>query len=105
MGTTGLTPDSHTVRIFLRVRLDGWSDTTVGITFSKDGVDGTSHDGLVTSLDFSFGVVLWFPWIKWYVVSFGTKFCDAVLQLVERSGNVGQFDDVGFGGLCQFSQV
>jgi hypothetical protein len=89
----------------LRVRLDGRSDPPVGVSLSKHGVDGRPHDGPVPLLDVPFGIRSGFDGIERNVVPLGAQFGNAVGELVERGGNVGELDDVAFGRLGELAQI
>mmetsp|Transcript_8440 Transcript_8440/g.17569 ORF Transcript_8440/g.17569 Transcript_8440/m.17569 type:complete len:251 (-) Transcript_8440:102-854(-) len=105
VGTAGLGPEPHAVRVFLCVCLDGRGDTAIGISLSQDRVDGTAHNGLVRLLDFDLALVLWFAGVDWNVVALGTQLGNAILELVEGSRNVGKLNDVGIRSLCHFPEI
>mmetsp|Transcript_7139 Transcript_7139/g.21055 ORF Transcript_7139/g.21055 Transcript_7139/m.21055 type:complete len:349 (+) Transcript_7139:1502-2548(+) len=105
---TCLRPDAKSVRILLRVRLNWLRDPAVRVSFTQDRVDGRSHDSLVLGLNFGLVLRLGLFRIQWHVVALAAQFGNAILQLVQRSGDVRQFDDVGvwrFGQVAQVGQI
>mmetsp|Transcript_3891 Transcript_3891/g.9276 ORF Transcript_3891/g.9276 Transcript_3891/m.9276 type:complete len:205 (-) Transcript_3891:492-1106(-) len=105
VGSAGLGPDAHAVRVFLCVGLDGRGNTAIRVTFSQNGVDGTAHDGLVSFFDFSLGVIGRLTRIKRDIITLGTQFSDAILELIQGSRNVGKLDNVRIRRLGQFPQI
>mmetsp|Transcript_21613 Transcript_21613/g.44446 ORF Transcript_21613/g.44446 Transcript_21613/m.44446 type:complete len:292 (-) Transcript_21613:48-923(-) len=105
VGSTGLGPDAHAVRVFLCVGLDRRGNTAIRVSFSQNGIDGTTHDGLVSFLDFSLGVIGCLTGIQRDIITLGTQFSDAILELIQGSRNVGKLDNVRIRRLGQFPQI
>ena len=105
MRATGLTPESHGMRILLCVGFDGRSDASIGISFAQDGVDGRPRNLLVATLNVAFFVRFGFGGVKGDIVALGAEFGNAILQLINGRRNVGEFDNGTVGLECQFSEM
>ena len=74
------------------------------LTFSQHGVDSRAEHLGVDSLDGLLIGVLGVGRVVGDVVALGLQLSDALQQLGDGSGDVGQLDDVSLGGLGQLSQ-
>lgn len=60
VGLAGTRPGKHSVRVGSSPLLDGISNTSVGITFTEDGVDGRSEDLSVSLGNLLFSIIFRF---------------------------------------------
>ena len=74
------------------------------LTFAQHGVDSGAQDLGVDSLDGLLIGVLGVGRVVRDIVALGLQLSDALQQLGDGGGDVGQLDDVPLGGLGQLSQ-
>ena len=76
----------------------------MSLTLTEDGIDSRSQDLGVDSLDSLLLRVLGVSGVVGHVVSLGLKLGNALEQLGDGGGDVGQLDDVTLGGLGELAQ-
>jgi len=95
----------HLVRVLLGELLHRNGRPAVGVAFAKYGIDRRTESHGEPCLQSLFGLVLGFFGVVRDVVSLFLQLLDRALQLGNGSADVGQLDDVGFGSLCERSEL
>lgn len=85
MGLTGARPGHHIVRVGSGPFLDGTGNTSVGVTFTEDGVDGRSKNLSVGRVDLLFSIGGRLRRVVGDSESFSLKFSNTELELGDRS--------------------
>src|ERR1700733_5369523 len=97
-------PDAHLVWIVAGVLLDGASRAAVGIALTQYWIDDAAEYLAVAGPDLLLGVRRRVVRIIGNVITLALEFLDRGLELRDRSGNVGQLDDVGFGSQRELAE-
>ena len=92
------------VRILLREAFDGIGSAAVGVSFAQNRVDGRTETDGVTCLKLALFIGLRIFRIVGKIVSMFLKFGDTLFELWNRSGDIREFDDIGFRFLHQFAE-
>ena len=79
--------------------LHRWSTATVRVAFPKYRIHGRSQNLGIGCLGGLFLSILWVGGVVGNVVTLGLELCDALQQLRDGGGDVGQLDDVPLRGL------
>lgn len=85
MGLTGARPGHHSVRVGSGPFLDGTGNTSVGVTFTEDGVDSRSKNLSVGRVDLLLSIIGRLRRVVGDSESFSLKFSNAELELGDRS--------------------
>ena len=105
VGTRGLRPLPHAVRVFPRIRLDRLGGAPVRVAFAQYRIDRAAEHLGVARLDLLLLVGLRLARVVGQVVALLAKLLDRGQQLRNRGADVGQLDDVGLGQLGQLAQL
>ena len=92
------------MRVLLSELFYSHSRSSIGITLSKDRINGTSENLRVPGLDLLFSVVFGIGRIVRNLIALGLKFLDSGFKLRDRSADIRKFDDIGFRGLRKIAQ-
>ena len=95
----------HLVRVLLGELLHRNGRSAVGVALTKYGIDRRAENHGEPLLQSLFGLVLGLFGVVGDVVSLFLQLLDRGLQLRNGSADVGQLDDVGFGSLCELSEL
>lgn len=84
VGAAGARPRHHFVRVSSSPFLDGASDTSIRVSFTKDRVNSRSKNLLVSSVSLLLRVILRFRRVIRYTESLSLEFSNAFLKLRNR---------------------
>ncbi len=98
-------PRSHAVGMCPGIVLDRCGRTPIGVPLPQHGVHGAPHQPVVPGANTPVLVGLWIVWKVRKGITLPLQLRDGGLELWARRRDVRQLDDVGLGGLGQFSQL
>jgi hypothetical protein len=98
-------PFAHLVRVLARVILHRRRRAPIGIALAQHRIHRTALDLVVACLDVLFRIVLRLVRVIRQRTTLALQFPDGRLHLRQRGRNVGQLDDVGFGGERQLAEL
>ncbi len=94
----------HGVGILARESFNGRRCSAVGISFTKNGIDGAAQYRTVALFNLHFFFIFRFIRILRHIVALVTQFFDGLFQLRQRCTYIGKLDDISLRRTNQFTQ-